>query len=139
MNVYLDSLHSALKYLKNTEVNINNVLFMTGDFNIKDSLWNPSFSFHSSICDNLIIIANSFNLALSTLTNFCLTRYSDMAGESNSTIDLIFLSYRSSKLDHYSIHPENCLSSDHAPLSINIPIFEEVILTSKLSIPPKSN
>ena len=139
MNVYLDSLHSALKYLKNTEVNINNVLFMTGDFNIKDSLWNLSFSFHSSICDNLIIIANSFNLALSTLTNFCLTRYSDMAGESNSTINLIFLSYGLSKLDHYSIHPENCLSSDHAPLSINIPIFEEVILTSKLLIPPKSN
>jgi len=31
------------------------------------------------------------------------------------------------------------LSSDHAPLSIDIPIFEEVILTLKLSIPPKSD
>ena len=34
LNVYSDSSHSALKYLKNTEVNINNVLIMTGDFNI---------------------------------------------------------------------------------------------------------
>jgi len=38
LNVYSDSSHSALKYLKNTEVNIDNVLIMTGDFNIRDSL-----------------------------------------------------------------------------------------------------
>ena len=38
LNVYSDSSHSALKYLKDTEVNINNVLLMTGDFNIRDSL-----------------------------------------------------------------------------------------------------
>jgi len=52
MNVYSDSSHSALKYLKDTEVNINNVLLMTGDFNIRDSLWDPSFTFYSSISDN---------------------------------------------------------------------------------------
>ena len=28
----------ALKYLKDIEVNINNMLVMTGDFNIRDSL-----------------------------------------------------------------------------------------------------
>ena len=38
MNVYSDSSHSALKYLKDTEVNIDNILLMTGNFNIKDSL-----------------------------------------------------------------------------------------------------
>ena len=38
MNMYSDSSHSALKYLKDTEVNIDNVLLMTGDFNIRDSL-----------------------------------------------------------------------------------------------------
>ena len=38
INVYSDSSHSALKYLKDTEVNIDNVLLMTGDFNIRDSL-----------------------------------------------------------------------------------------------------
>ena len=38
MNVYSDSSHTALKYLKDTEVNIDNILVMTGDFNIRDSL-----------------------------------------------------------------------------------------------------
>jgi len=38
MNVYSDSSHMALKYLKDIEVNIDNMLVMTGDFNIRDSL-----------------------------------------------------------------------------------------------------
>ena len=38
----------ALKYLKDTEVNIDNILIMTGDFNIRDSLWNTSFPHHYS-------------------------------------------------------------------------------------------
>ena len=139
MNVYSDSSHSALKYLKDTEVNIDNVLIMTGDFNIRDSLWDSSFLFHSSISDNLIIIADSFNLALSTPTNPCPTRYSDIAGEANSVISLMFLCYRLSELNHHYILSECRLSSDHTPLSIDIPIYNEVIYTSKLSIPPKSD
>jgi len=139
MNVYSDSSHSTLKYLKDTEVNIDNVLIMTGDFNIRDSLWNSSFLFHLSISDDLIIIADYFNLALSTHTNSCLTRYSDIAGEANSVINLMFLCYGLSKLNHHSILPEFHLSSDHTPLSIDIPIYNEVIYTLKLSIPPKSD
>ena len=38
LNVYSDSSYTALKYLKDTEVNISNVLIMTGDFNIRDRL-----------------------------------------------------------------------------------------------------
>ena len=139
MNVYSDSSHSALKYLKDTEVNIDNILLMTGDFNIRDSLWDSSFPFHSSISDDLITIADSFNLALSTPINSCPTGYSNTTGEANSIIDLMFLCYGSSKLNHHFILPESHLSSDHAPLSIDIPIYKEVICTSKLSIPPKSN
>ena len=139
MNVYSDSSHTALKYLKDTEVNIDNIVLITGDFNIRDSLWDPTFPFHSSLSDDLIIIVDSFNLALSTPTNPCPTRYSDMVGESNSVIDLIFLRYGSLELDQHSILSDSQLSSDHAPLSIIIPIFEEIILTSKLSLAPKSN
>jgi len=91
MNVYSDFSHLVLKYLKNTEVNIHNLLIMTGDFNIRDSLWDPSFSHYLSISNNLIIIADSFNLELLLLTNSIPTRYSDTEGESNSVIDLIFL------------------------------------------------
>jgi len=138
LNVYSDSLHLALKYLKDTEVNINNIILMTSDFNIRDSLWDPSFPFHSSISDNLIMIADSFNLILSSPTNPCPTRYSDTTGESNSVIDLMFLQNGSSELDCHSILPESRLSSDHTPLSINIPIVEEIIQMSKLTIVPKS-
>ena len=138
LNVYSDSSHLALKYLKDTEVNINNIILMTSDFNIRDSLWDPSFSFHSSISDNLIMIADSFNLILSSPTNPCPTRYSDTTGESNSIIDLMFLWNGSSELDCHSILPESRLSSDHTPLSINIPIVEEIIQMSKLTIVPKS-
>ena len=101
MNVYSDSSHSALKYLKNTEVNINNIFLMTGDFNIRDSLWNLSFPFNSSISDDLIIIADLFNLSLLIPINSCLTRYSNTAGEANSVINLMFLYYGSTKLDQH--------------------------------------
>jgi len=90
MNIYSDLSHLALKYLKDIEVNIDNVLVMTGDFNIRDSLWDSSFPHHSSISDNLLIIADLFNLALSLPTNPCPTRYSDIVEEANSTIDLMF-------------------------------------------------
>ena len=139
MNVYSDSSHIALKYLKDTEVNIENVLLMTGNFNIRDSLWDSAFPFHSPVSNDLIIIADSFNLSLSTPTNPCPTRYSDMAGESDSVIDLMFLHCGSYELDCYSIHPGNHLSSDHASLSIETPIIEEVIQSSKLLIHPKSD
>jgi len=51
----------------------------------------------------------------------------------------MFLCYGLSKLDCHSIHPKNHLSSDYAPLSIDISIYKEVIHTSKFSIPPKSD
>ena len=38
MNIYSDTFHSTLKYFKDTKVNINNLIIMTGDFNIRDSL-----------------------------------------------------------------------------------------------------
>ena len=138
INIYSDFSNTALKYLKDTEANIDNVVLMTGDFNIRDSLWDSSFPFHLSLSDDLIMIADSFNLALSSLTNPCPTKYSNMAGESNSIIDLMFLCYGSSELDQHSIISESWLLSDHAPLSVVIPLFKEVIQTSKLSLALKS-
>ena len=139
LNVYSDSSHSALKYLKDTEVNINNVLIMIGDFNIHDSLWDPSFQFHSSISDDLIMIADSFDLTLSSPTNPGPTRFSDTAGESNSIINLMFFRHRLAELNNHSILSRSRLFSDHAPLSINIPIFEEVVHSLNFTIPLKSD
>ena len=65
MNAYSDSFHSAIKYLKDTELNIRNILIMIGNFNIHNSLWDSSYNFHSSISDDLFAIVDSFNLFLS--------------------------------------------------------------------------
>ena len=139
LNIYSDSSHTALKYLKDTEANIDNVILMKGDFNIRDSLWDSFFPFHLSIGDDLIIITDSFNLSLSSPTNPCPTRYSNTSGELNSVIDLIFLRYGSSELNQHSILPESRLSSDHTPLLVDIPLFKEIIQTSKLTLAPKSD
>jgi len=138
MNIYSDTFHSALKYLKDTEVSINNLLIMTGDFNIRDSLWDSSFPYHSSISDDLIIIVDSFNLELLIPTNFVPTRYSDTAGEVNSVIDLMFLQSGSIKLNNHLIHPDLHLTSDHAPLTVSISIAKENVNSSKLSISKNS-
>ena len=37
INIYLDNNQTALKYLKDTEANIHNVLIMAGNFNIRDN------------------------------------------------------------------------------------------------------
>ena len=138
MNIYSDTSYFTLKYLKDTEVNINNLLIMTGNFNIRDWLWDPSFPYHSSISDDLFILADLFNLDLLILTNPITTRYSDITEESDLVIDLIFLCSGSSKLNNHSIHLNWRLTSDHAPLMITIPITEEHIMTSKFSLPKNS-
>ena len=86
MNVYSDASHSALKYLKNTGVNIRNFLVMAGDFNIRNSLWDSSFPHHSSISNDLIIIVDSFHLSLSSFINQV------VMGRLNTNIFLFLLS-----------------------------------------------
>ena len=138
MNIYSNYSHSALKYFKDTEVNINNLLIITGDFNIRDQSWDPSFPHHLSISDDLFIIADLFNLDLLIPTNPAPTRYSDTVGELNLVINLMFLHSGSSELNCYSIHPNWHLTSDHTPLTITIPIKEEFVQSSKFLLLKKS-
>ena len=91
LNVYSDSSQSALKYLKDIETNLNNILIITGNFNIGDCLWDPCFPFYSSYRDILSDIADSFQLEISKPTENFPTRYSDNDKDSNSVLDLVFL------------------------------------------------
>ena len=138
MNIYSDSSHSALKYFKDTEMNIPNLLVMTGDFNIRDSIWDLSFHHHLAISDNLMIIADSFNLDLSFLAHCIPTRYLDIAGELNSVINLMFLWSGLTELNNHSVHLDWYLSSDHAPLTVSIAIDEENINSFRYSIAKNS-
>ena len=106
MNIYSDSSHSIIKYLKDTKFNFWNLLIMMGDFNICDSLWDLSYIHHSSISDDLFAIADFFNLSLSYPTDQVLTRYLDNVNDSNSVINLMLLCSDSSELNTYHIYPE---------------------------------
>ena len=44
INIYSDLSQSALKYLKDTKININNIFIMTGDVNIRDIFLGSEFS-----------------------------------------------------------------------------------------------
>jgi len=89
INVYSDFSQITLKYLKNTNTNINNILIMARNFNIRDSSWDPSFLYYSIHCDLLNDIADSIDLYMSKSTNCVPTRYSDNQNNLNLVIDLI--------------------------------------------------
>jgi len=106
INVYLDSLQSALKYLKDTEVDINNVIIMTGDFIIRDCSWDPNFRFHSIHKDVLLNIADFFHLEMSKPTNHIPTKYSANQQGLDLVINLMFLRPTSLEYDNHSIHSD---------------------------------
>ena len=132
--MYSDSSQSALKYFKDTEVNINNVLIITEDFNIRNSFWDPNHLYHSSHRDTLFNITDSFQLEISKLVEFFSTRYSNNVQDLNSVLDLIFLCPFSPEFDNHIIHPNWRLTSDYAPITVNISIIDECIQTKKWSL-----
>ena len=104
INIYSNTNQTALKYLKDTEANICNILVMTGDFNIRDSSWDPLFPFHLSHNNLLSDVADSLNFLLSNPTIQVPTRYLDNTNDVNSVIDLMFLRPNFSEIDNYTIH-----------------------------------
>jgi len=96
--------------------NIDNTIILTGDFNIRDSDWDPSFRHHSSHTDDLITITDSLGLELSSPLNSSPTRFADNPCDTNSIIDLIFLPPGNSGFGQHTLHPEIHKPSDHIPL-----------------------
>jgi len=100
---------------------------MTGDFNIRDSLWDPLFLYHSIHSGLLIDIADSLNLSISSPTSQVSMRYANNQNNSNLTIDLIFLQPTLNEFDNHVIYLEWRLSSGHIPLTVKISILEKHI------------
>jgi len=69
INVYSDDHQNALKYLKNIEVDLSNVLVITGDFNIRNNNWDLIYPHYSTFTNILMKIFHSFNLEISFSVN----------------------------------------------------------------------
>ena len=65
INVYSDDLHTAVNFLSREALNIPNLLYMGGDFNIRDAEWDPSVSLHPAAGQSLRDLADSYNLVCS--------------------------------------------------------------------------
>ena len=104
---------------------------MTGNFNIRDSIWNLNFSHYSFYSDIIFKVADSFHLELSRSTKQVPTRYLDNQQDSNLVINLIFLRPEFLEHNNYTIYPDQRLTYDHTPLTVNISIFEKHIQTRK--------
>ena len=124
INIYSDSNQTALQVLWQSMTNMNNTIILTGDFNIRDSDWDPSFRHHSSHTDDLITIANSLGLELSPLSNPGPIRFADNPHDTNSIIDLVFLLPGNTGFGQHTLHPEICKPFNHIPLIIEIGIRE---------------
>ena len=131
INIYSDSSQLALKYLKDTKVNINNMLIMIEDFNIRDNIWDLNFPHYSQYSSVLFDIIDSFHLELFRSTEQIPTKYSDNQQNSNLVIDLIFLRPESLEYDNHTIHSDWRLTLDYIPLTVDISIFEKHIQTRK--------
>ena len=104
MNVYSDLSQAALKYIKNTKVEISNVLILTSDFNIRDHFWDLNFPYHSHHRETLFKIADLLQLEIFKPYEFFPTKYSDDPQISNLVLDLVFLHPRYPKFNNHHIH-----------------------------------
>ena len=112
---------------------------MIGDFNIRNSICDPNFLYHSTYNNLLTNIADSMNLCLLRPTNPVPTRYLDNLNDSNLAINLIFLRQDSLEFDNHIIHPDWRLSLDHTPLTVSIIIIKDYIQTRKYILVKNSN
>jgi len=105
INVYSDNQQSASKYLKNTEVNLNNILIMIGDFNIRDNNWNPLHLYHLIYMNISREIVGSFNLKLPMSIDQVFTYYTNSPQDLNSVLYLMFLHVNVEEFNNHMISP----------------------------------
>ena len=122
INIYSDSNQTALQFLSRNVINLENMIIMTGDFNIRDSNWDPLAHHHSIYTDDLMTIADSLGLKLSHPSNPGPTRFANNPYDSNSIIDLVFLPPYNLGFSKHVLHPKMCKPSDHVPLTIEVDI-----------------
>jgi len=100
-----------------------NLLYMDGDFNIRDAEWDPSVSLHPATGQSLRDFADSYSLICSIPVLSVPTHYLDISGHANL---VIFLGISCAQVIHCIEHDLRWCS-DHAPLIVNLHIAPENI------------
>jgi len=77
INIYSKSNQTALHFLRQNIVNLDNTVIITGNFNIRDSDWDPLAHHHFMHTDDLMTIADSLGLELSHPSNPGSIRFAD--------------------------------------------------------------
>jgi len=134
INIYSDDNQSALHFLNQNIIDLNNTVVITGDFNIRDNNWDPNYPHHSVHTKNLITLAESLGLDLSPPINPGPTRFADNPRNTNSVIDLAFINPNNSEFGQHFLHPKLHRPSDHVFLIIEVGINETNIDNSFWSI-----
>ena len=134
INIYLDSNQTALHFLCQNIINLDNTIIMTGDFNIRDSDWDPNFQHYSIHTNDLLTIANSLDLELFLPLNPGSIRFANNLCDFNSVIDLVFLPSNNRRFGQYTLHSDIHKLSDHVLLIIEVGIIETNIDLSTRSI-----
>ena len=87
MNIYSDSLHTTVDFLFNKALhilNLPNLLYMGGDFNVRNAEWDLSVSSHPVASQALRDLADFYGLACSILVLPVPTQYLNIQGHSIS-------------------------------------------------------
>jgi len=134
INVYSDDNQSALHFLNQNIIDLNNTVVMTGDFNIRNNDWDPNYPHHSVYTKDLLTLAKSLGLDLSLPINPGPIRFADNPCNTNSVIDLAFINPNNSGFGQHSLYPKLCRPSDHVSLIIEVSINETNIDNSFWSI-----
>src|SRR5215469_2670892 len=138
INVYNDHHNEALDRLTNQSLFLDHISFMAGDFNLRSRDWDPSFPGHDSPpVTRLVELGESLDLIRSLPETPLPTRYATNPEHPNTVLDLIWISDDWPGLEHH-IHPDRRATSDHAPLTIELPLKEAHVDIIRWTIPKES-
>ena len=116
-----------MKYLKNTKINLNNVLIITEDFNIRNNNWDLFYPHHLSYIDTLIEITNSLGLDLSIPINSSSTWFLNNSQNLKSVLNLIFFRTGLEGFNNHLISLDLWSPLDYISLLISIIVEKEFI------------
>jgi endonuclease/exonuclease/phosphatase family metal-dependent hydrolase len=121
LNVYSDDNSGAIKLLDRLADTLPLMTFMCGDFNCRSQIWDIFFPHNSHYVNLLVEVASCLGLSLAS-TPGVPTHFPFNRALNSSTIDLIFSSDNLPS-PSVSVLPEERLSSDHAPMTADLPLL----------------